>query len=251
MPTTATTTYSGQKLEPFIRPDAATMISVKIKASQNIAKGTILGEQVGTNAKQTILVTGAPTGGYYTLTFGAQTTGHIAYNAEASDVQAALEALSSIGAGNVRVTGGPSLAGPFTVEFVGALGGAAAGAITKDATNLTGGTSPDLTITTNTQVGAAGTPGTFAPYSETATDGSQVASAIAVYDMQTDASGNVTFSSTASQSGGPHGETYKTAPVYVSGYFNTADLTGLNAAAVPQLGRLEQGTLSSGILRVL
>ena len=43
-------------------------------------------------------------GGYYTLTFGDQTTGHIAYNANAAAIQAALEALSNVGTGNVTVT---------------------------------------------------------------------------------------------------------------------------------------------------
>jgi hypothetical protein len=49
------------------------------------------------------------------------TTTPLAYNASAATVQAALEALSSIGSGNVSVSGSASAG--FVVEFVGALAG--------------------------------------------------------------------------------------------------------------------------------
>ena len=47
----------------------------------------------------------APTGGTYTLTFGGQTTAPIPFNAADTAVESALQALSSIGAGNVVVGG--------------------------------------------------------------------------------------------------------------------------------------------------
>lgn len=93
---------------------------------------------------QSITVTGAPTGGTFTLTFGAQTTATIAYNAAASAVQTALQALSSIGAGNALVTG-PN-GGPWTVEFAGTLAKAAQSLITLTTNSLTGGTSPSVNI---------------------------------------------------------------------------------------------------------
>lgn len=71
----------------------------------------------GSNATKTVTLTDA-TGGNFTLTYGGQTTGNIAWNAAASAVQTALAALSTIGSGNVSVTG--SAGGPYTVEFVGA-----------------------------------------------------------------------------------------------------------------------------------
>jgi len=55
----------------------------------------------------------------YTLTFSGQTTVAIAQAATAATVQTALTALSTIGAGNVSVTGANG--GPYTVTFVGAL----------------------------------------------------------------------------------------------------------------------------------
>lgn len=71
----------------------------------------------GTNELQTVTLTGYTTG-TFTLTFDGQTTASIAATAAAATVQAALEALSSIGSGNVTVTGA---AGAWVVEFVGML----------------------------------------------------------------------------------------------------------------------------------
>ena len=59
------------------------------------------------NDVQTLSLSGNPTGGTFTLSFGGQTTAAIPFNATAAQVQAALQALSSIGAGNVACAGGP------------------------------------------------------------------------------------------------------------------------------------------------
>lgn len=53
--------------------------------------------------------------GSYTLTLGAETTASISYNDDTAAVQAALEALSNIGAGNVDVTAETD---GFTIEFI-------------------------------------------------------------------------------------------------------------------------------------
>lgn len=103
---------------------------------------------------QTVSLTGSPTGGTFTLTFGAQTTTGIAYNASASTVQSALIALSSIGSGNVSVTG--SNGGPWTVEFISTLGYASQSTMTGSGAGLTGGTSPGVSIV-HTQTGQAWT----------------------------------------------------------------------------------------------
>ena len=93
---------------------------------------------------QTVTVTGSPTGGTFTLTFGANTTSTIAFNASAATVQAALVALASVGAGNASVTG--SNGGPWTVEFISGKGNASQSLITRAANSLTGGSSPDAVI---------------------------------------------------------------------------------------------------------
>ncbi|MCW5936725.1 MAG: hypothetical protein KIT11_05405 [Fimbriimonadaceae bacterium] len=100
----------------------------------------------GSNAVQTVTVTGSPTGGNFKLRFKGATTANIAYNANAAAYQAALEALSTIGSGNVTVTG----SGPFTVTFGAALAGEAQPALELAANNLTGGSSPDVTIAITT-----------------------------------------------------------------------------------------------------
>lgn len=62
--------------------------------------------------------------GTFTLTYGGSTTPALAYNASAADVEAALNALSSIsGSGSVTVSGGPGDANgsnPYAVTFSGA-----------------------------------------------------------------------------------------------------------------------------------
>ena len=59
-----------------------------------------------TDEQQTVRITNA-TGGTFTLTFNGQTTAPLPYNATAAHVDAALEALSNIGANNIQTSGGP------------------------------------------------------------------------------------------------------------------------------------------------
>jgi len=96
------------------------------------------------NEVQSVTLTGAPTGGNFTLTYGGQTTAAIAFDATAAEVEGALESLSSILEGNVQVTG--SAGGPWSVTFINDLGNLAIVAMTKSATGLTGGTSPNVAI---------------------------------------------------------------------------------------------------------
>jgi len=92
-------------------------------------------------------------------------------------------------------------------------------------------------------------PGVYSAYNASHSDGTQIAKAICTYDITTDSSGNVTLSATTSQTAGPYGDGFagQTAPVYVSGVFNTAELVGLDATAIVDLGaRFEQGSLTAG-----
>lgn len=88
----------------------------------------------------------------YTITWNGQTTASIDDDATAAEVQAALEALSNIGVGDVVVTGGPLATGPFTVTFTGALADTNVAAMT---TTPTGGTGTVVVATTT----AGGTEG--------------------------------------------------------------------------------------------
>src|SRR5262249_35900320 len=92
---------------------------------------------LGTNFVQTVTISGSPTGGNFTLTFGQQPTNPIPFNAPASVVQAALQALSTIGSGNITVSGGNG--GPYVCTFTGTLAGMTQPLLSANASGLTGG----------------------------------------------------------------------------------------------------------------
>jgi hypothetical protein len=79
---------------------------------------------------------GAASAGTFTLTYGGQTTATIAYTANAALVQTRLEALSSLGPGNVEVTG----AAPSWVVRIRGYAAGDPGALTIDGAGLTDGT---------------------------------------------------------------------------------------------------------------
>lgn len=109
---------------------------------------------------QTATITGTPAGGSFTLTLSGETTAAIAYNAAASAVQSALEALPSLSAGDVTVTG--SDGGPYTITFGGNYAGANVPAMTATA-SLTGGSTPGVTMATGTAGGGTATDGLDVP----------------------------------------------------------------------------------------
>jgi hypothetical protein len=111
----------------------------------------------GAQEIETLTITGAPTGGTFTLTYSAQTTTALPYNATAAQIQAALQALSNIGDLDVIVTGGPFPATAVVVSFVGALSGTVTGAPLTATPAFTGGTTPALGIV-RTQTGLSATP---------------------------------------------------------------------------------------------
>ena len=90
-----------------------------------------------TNETQTVRTTNA-SGGTFTLTFDGQTTAPLAHDATAAQVQAALEALAGIGAGNVVASGGPVSTVNLTVNFRGALSERDVAQLTADGSGLTG-----------------------------------------------------------------------------------------------------------------
>ncbi len=152
----------------------------------NVTLDISLFSQSGTNEVQTVTISGSPTGGTFTLTYAGQTTAGIAYNAAATAVQSALAALSTVGTGNVAVTG--SAGGPYTVTFQGALAHTNVAAMTASAASLTGG-SPSIAVATGTgganahylngyipsgtAIGLVTASGLFGPYDDGASDGRQ------------------------------------------------------------------------------
>lgn len=75
---------------------------------------------VGTDEVQLITFDKLPQAGNFVINFNQQVTGNIAYNATASDIQTALQAISTVGAGNALVTG--DFINGFSVQFTAGLG---------------------------------------------------------------------------------------------------------------------------------
>jgi hypothetical protein len=73
-----------------------------------------------TDEQQTVRVTNA-TAGTFTLTFNGQTTAPLAFNATGAQIDAALEALSNVGANRIQTSGGPVNTANVNVFFRQAL----------------------------------------------------------------------------------------------------------------------------------
>jgi hypothetical protein len=102
------------------------------------------------NEVQTLTITGTPTGGTFKLAYKSVSTATIAYNATSAAVQAALEALSTIGSGNVVCAGGPLPASPVTITFQGLLAGSNLPLVTVNSAAFTAGTTPAATVAETT-----------------------------------------------------------------------------------------------------
>lgn len=101
----------------------------------------------GTDEQQTITVSGTPTGGSFKLSYQGFLSGAIAFDAAVADVEAALEAIPSIGTGNVAVSGAGALPGNVhTVAFQGDLAKLAVDLLVVEDNSLAGGTDPAVAI---------------------------------------------------------------------------------------------------------
>src|SRR3954452_6567291 len=100
-----------------------------------------------TDEQQTLRITNA-TGGTFTLTFNGQTTAPIAYNATGADIDAALEALSNVGANQIQTSGGPVNTANLNVFFRRNFHEKDVSQLTANTSGLTGTTTPAIAITT-------------------------------------------------------------------------------------------------------
>jgi hypothetical protein len=92
------------------------------------------------------------------------------------------------------------------------------------------------------------TPGTFKAYATGNVDGSETAKAVMMYDVVSDAAGNIRIGGQATSE---FGENLKAVPAYFRGTFLTTDLVGLDAAAIADFGgHLVQGPIANGIVRI-
>lgn len=107
---------------------------------------TIKTNGTGSADVQTISISGSPTGGTFPLVCNGVVAAGIAYNASASAVQTALQALSSIGSGNVTCSGGPLPGTPIVCTFAGTLATGQQSLLLTGSGGLAGGTSPTVSV---------------------------------------------------------------------------------------------------------
>jgi hypothetical protein len=124
-------------------PPVITAVTNGTNEAQNVAFGVAQGN------------VDDPTGGTFTLTFGAATTEAISYNATAAAVQAALEALVTIGAGNVTVVKNGQ--GDYDVTFVNDLGNRDVALMTASGASLTGSAGTDEVVVIDKGTATGGT----------------------------------------------------------------------------------------------
>ena len=109
---------------------------------------TVRGGYALSNEVQTVAFPAVPTAGTWSITYSGQTAAGLAFNVTANALQAALEGLSTIGAGNVKVWLGAN-AYTYLVAFQGALAGVDAALLTTNTSTLTPATAPTVTETTH------------------------------------------------------------------------------------------------------
>lgn len=207
MPTTAISTWGAGQLQPLKAPQDAHTESVALTVSSTFPAGQLLYEQ---------------TSGVYGIYTGASASvGTTTAITESGTVGTFTVANSLVAGQYVTIAGAVPAGYNGTYEVTSATGSAFTVA----------GLPAGLTATATTQG---------------IVTSSQEPTHILMYPCITDASGNVSIGASISAGATEWGFTSKSAPAYRSGYFSCADLVGLDAYAVRRLGRLTQGTITTG-----
>lgn len=236
----AVRTYTGQGLQPAIYPELARTDAIQL-APGTYTKGTVLGQMTTlTNANdvQTLTFTGSPTGGTFRLTFFGVETSNITYSTTAAtlatNVQTALEAHPYIGTGNVSVAAN---SGAPQITLQGDLGNRWQTPFSYSTNGLTGGTAPSATFARTTPGRAAN--GLYRAYDDAQSDGTNIARCVLQYGYVVTPDGRHYRGTNA------YGYSLWCAAAWFAGYFRTADLTGLDANGVGDLGRITHGAVGS------
>lgn len=101
--------------------------------------------------QQTITLPTTPTGGTFTLTYNGVTSSALDHDSTASEVATALNGLSTLGTGQVDVSG--SASGPYVVSFSGSIGQAGYVEPISVTDSTTGGTGTASVASTRTFLG--------------------------------------------------------------------------------------------------
>lgn len=234
--------------------NGALQLPVNLAPASQFPAGTLLGAVTGSaNDVQTLTCTGTPTGGTQTFAVIDQATGIgsnlvVPFNSSSSGLQTLVNAI--FGAGNVTASGGPWPGTPLVLTFTGILAGLPIPVLIPTTNALTGGSTPAATVA-HTTVGV--TASTYKTYASGNSDGSQFPVCALRYDCTTDASGRIVFaivptSATTPNLGGQWGESHPDAPAWFRGTFLASKILGLDANAIPLVGRLYQGIVSAPVV---
>lgn len=214
----------GLECVPAYRPDLARELPISLAPSTTFVAGLVLGQI--TSAASDVQTITAPGSGTYTLSGVNPITG-VAFSttalaAAASDATVQAAIIAALGTG-ITVA---SLAVTFGGQFA---------SMPVQLMTTTAGSVAHTTI--------GRTAKTFTTYASGNSDGSQVAKCILRKPVTTDSMGNITSNPMLP------GESLPYATAWFTGWFNCADLTGLDTNAVTNLaGRLAAGTVSAGTL---
>lgn len=214
-------------------------IGALMQPNLSLAAGTAVAMVTSASASevQSLSTTGTPTTASFQLVFNGQVTSTVLSNPTAAQVQAALQALPNIGAGNVVCTGGPLPGSAITITFTGQLANLPQPIITITNATFVGGTSPTVGVT-RTTLGVA--QGRWGAYNSGASNGLQTCRGILRYPVSTDEQGKIVLSSSTKT---PEYSKDNEAVVWIAGQFPASRLTGLDATALSQLfGRVIEGT---------
>lgn len=238
-------TYDQRILRPIIAGSKQLVIPVtlpvggKYGVAGKAVRGLVVGP-TGVAARpeiRTIALTGTPTGAKITVTwtigtkvYSSTTANLVTTEPTAAEVVTMLEAI--FGTGTVAVVE-TSLS--YAVTFQNLLANKEIGGIIAVSATFTAGTSPGITHT-RTQIGSTG-PGQFDTYENSVV---AVARGILIREFHSDPQGgNIT------ENGGP-GQP-DAAEMAFTGTYRMGDLTGLDANAVGDLGRIVLGAAYSDV----
>lgn len=106
---------------------------------------------------------------------------------------------------------------------------------------------PSLTIARGTVMGKKTSDGKLYAYNDAQTDGTQTAVALSMYDVKTDSSGNH-YLSTSDASPTSINPPLANVPVWIAGVFDTAQMTGWDAAALADFKGRTYGGIATYII---
>lgn len=234
---TAVRRYAGQGLKPAVFPNDAREEAVRMRpgtyvAGQAMAQPTTL---TGANDVQTLTVTGTPTGGSFYLLFNGEFVGPFLFNSTLAQAQAIVDASPQLGkvggVSQVILTGGPLPGSTIVFTFSGStVASLWQPLLTVGSNGLTGGSSPAAAVVHTTPGRAVG--GQWGAYDPAASDGMERMAGLLTTACIVDINGFVHYGPSNARDAGRG----FTIPVYVAGYFRTADITGIDTAGIADMG---------------